>query len=212
MCTDNTAMDFYALNFPFTLNLQLEPSNLPSVWCEREDEGKSASLKSCPRHQTVKSSDAQSQEKTRKMNLFFFFFGCTGQTDTAAYRCLATLGPFINSASDTGPGNRSRALLQSWLDSDRCRFQRGRPHWLRAWQLYPTANTTADLSDQHQSNRSHNAPVKKKKKIHLTLEKDIFREHNSRVVMTAVTITEIQPLLPLALSVTASFHCLLYGK
>ena len=73
MCTDNTAMDFYALNFPFTLNLQLEPSNLPSVWCEREDEGKSASLKSCPRHQTVKSSDAQSQEKTRKMNLFFFF-------------------------------------------------------------------------------------------------------------------------------------------
>lgn len=74
MSADNTTMDFYTLNFPFTLNLLLEPSNFPSVWCEREDEGKSASLKSCPRHQTVKSSDAQSQKKKRKMNLFFFFW------------------------------------------------------------------------------------------------------------------------------------------
>ena len=65
-------------------------------------------------------------------------------------------------------------------------------------------NTRATEVTMHQS--------RKKKKIHLTLEKDIFREHNSRVVMTAVTITEIQPLLPLALSVRLFTVCFMANK
>lgn len=172
MSTDNNTMDFYTLNFPFTLNLLLEPSNFPSVWREREDEGKSASLKSCPRHQTVKSSDAQSQKKKRKMNLFFW--PCWPKqtrrhTDVWLPSDPSSTQP-LTQDQETDPG----CFFQSWLDSDRCRFRRGRPLRLWAWQLYPTANTTADLSDQHRSNRSHNAPVQKK--IHLTLGKDDFKE------------------------------------
>lgn len=125
MSTDNNTMDFYTLNFPFTLNLLLEPSNFPSVWREREDEGKSASLKSCPRHQTVKSSDAQSQKKKRKMNLFFWPRWpkqTRRHTDVWLLSDPSSTQP-LTQDQETDPG----CFFQSWLDSDRCRFRRGRP-------------------------------------------------------------------------------------